>query len=52
MSWGPFFEKDAEFIAAAAPSRLAQCGELPRERVQQAFQELGIDTDKADPVRT
>jgi pyruvate dehydrogenase E1 component len=47
-----FFEVDAECIAVAALSRLAQRGDLKPTLVQKAIQELKIDPDKADPVRT
>src|SRR5439155_23460412 len=45
------FEIDAETIAVAALSRLAQRKELKPQQVQQAIKELGINPDKADPVR-
>jgi pyruvate dehydrogenase E1 component len=47
-----FFEVDAESIAVAVLGRLAQCGELKAEKVQQALKELGIDPEKANPVRS
>jgi pyruvate dehydrogenase E1 component len=46
-----FFEVDAECIAVAALSRLARLGEIKPARVQKAIEELGIDPEKADPVR-
>jgi pyruvate dehydrogenase E1 component len=46
-----FFEVDAECIALAALDRLAQKGEIKSARVQKAIEELGIDPEKADPVR-
>jgi pyruvate dehydrogenase E1 component len=45
-----FFEVDAECIALAALNRLAQRGDIRRQRVQKAIDELGIDPEKADPV--
>ncbi len=45
------FEVDAESIAAAALSRLAREGKFPAGRVEQAFRDLGVDPEKADPVR-
>jgi pyruvate dehydrogenase E1 component len=47
-----FFEVDAECIAVAALARLARRGEMKPARVEQAIRELGIDPDKADPVRS
>jgi pyruvate dehydrogenase E1 component len=47
-----FFEVDAESITLAALARLARRGEINPERAQQAIAELGIDPEKADPVRT
>ncbi|MBV9125163.1 MAG: pyruvate dehydrogenase (acetyl-transferring), homodimeric type [Planctomycetes bacterium] len=47
-----FFEVDAECIALAALSRLAKRGEIKPARVQKAIQELDIDPEKADPMRT
>jgi pyruvate dehydrogenase E1 component len=46
-----FFEVDAECIALAALDRLAQRGEIKPDRVQKAIEELGIDPEKADPLR-
>ena len=46
-----FFEINAEAIAAAALSRLAREGKFDLKRAQSAFQELGIDPEKADPAR-
>jgi pyruvate dehydrogenase E1 component len=46
-----FFEVDAECVAVAALSRLAQRGEVKRARVRQAIEDLGIDPEKADPIR-
>jgi pyruvate dehydrogenase E1 component len=45
-----FFEVDAEFIALAALTQLARRGAWPAEQLQQAIQELGINTEKADPM--
>jgi pyruvate dehydrogenase E1 component len=44
------FEVNAEAIAAAALSRLAREGKFDAQRAQQAFGELGIDTEKIDPA--
>ncbi|MCW5977215.1 MAG: pyruvate dehydrogenase (acetyl-transferring), homodimeric type [Bryobacteraceae bacterium] len=44
------FEVGAEAIAAAALSRLARAGEFDPARTVKAFEELGIDPEKADPV--
>ena len=44
------FEVNAESIAAAALSRLARDGRFDAQRAQQAFQELGVDTEKIDPA--
>jgi pyruvate dehydrogenase E1 component len=45
------FEVDAEILTLAALSRLAKRAEIKPARVQQAIQELGLDPEKADPVR-
>jgi len=45
------FEINAESIAAAALSRLAQDGKFDAGKARAAFAELGIDTEKADPAR-
>jgi pyruvate dehydrogenase E1 component len=47
-----FFEVDAESITVAALSQLARRGEIKPALVQKAIQELAIDPDKADPVRS
>jgi pyruvate dehydrogenase E1 component len=47
-----FFEIDAESIALAALVELAKRGEVPRDLPGRAIAELGIDPEKADPVRT
>ncbi len=44
------FEINAESIAAAALSRLAREGKFDAQGAQQAFQELGVDTEKIDPA--
>ncbi len=44
------FEVNAESIAAAALSRLAREGKFDAHRAQQAFLELGVDTEKIDPA--
>ncbi len=45
------FEVNAESIAAAALSRLAREGKFDVRRAQQAFGELGVNTEKIDPAR-
>jgi pyruvate dehydrogenase E1 component len=45
------FEVDAQSITLAAIDQLARRGEIKPERVQKAIKELGIDPEKADPVR-
>jgi pyruvate dehydrogenase E1 component len=47
-----FFEVDAEFITLAALEQLARRGDVKPERVQKAIQELDIDPEKVDPVRS
>ncbi len=44
------FEVNAESIAAAALSRLAREGKFDAARAQNAFTELGVDTEKIDPA--
>jgi pyruvate dehydrogenase E1 component len=44
------FEVNAESIAAAALSRLARDGKFDAKKIGRAFEELGIDTEKIDPV--
>jgi pyruvate dehydrogenase E1 component len=46
-----FFEVDAECVTLAVLWRLAQRGELRPALVEKAIRELGIDPEKADPVR-
>jgi pyruvate dehydrogenase E1 component len=46
-----FFEVDAEFIALTALDQLARRGEFKPEQLHKAIRDLGIDPDKADPVR-
>jgi len=46
-----FFEIDAECITVAALGQLARRGDIKPARVEQAIKELGIDPDKADPMR-
>ncbi|HEX2164759.1 MAG TPA: pyruvate dehydrogenase (acetyl-transferring), homodimeric type [Thermoanaerobaculia bacterium] len=46
-----FFEVDAEHVALAALNRLAAEGKVEREVAVKAVGELGIDPEKADPVR-
>ncbi|MGB9105349.1 MAG: pyruvate dehydrogenase (acetyl-transferring), homodimeric type, partial [Terriglobales bacterium] len=45
------FEVNAESIAAAALARLARDHKFDVRRAQQAFAELGVDTEKIDPAR-
>jgi len=45
------FEVDAECIALAALTRLMRQGELKPGQVAKAIKELGIDPEKADPVK-
>jgi pyruvate dehydrogenase E1 component len=45
------FEVNAESIATAALSRLAREGKFDPRRAQQAFPELGVETEKIDPAR-
>jgi pyruvate dehydrogenase E1 component len=45
------FEINAENIAATALSRLARDGKFDMKKAKAAFADLGIDTEKIDPVR-
>jgi pyruvate dehydrogenase E1 component len=45
------FEVNAESIAAAALSRLARESNFDVGRTEKAFQELGVDAEKIDPVQ-
>ncbi|MGA2000878.1 MAG: pyruvate dehydrogenase (acetyl-transferring), homodimeric type [Terriglobales bacterium] len=45
------FEVNAESIATAALARLARDHKFDAQRAQQAFAELGVDTEKIDPAR-
>jgi pyruvate dehydrogenase E1 component len=45
------FEVSAEFIVATTLSRLAREGKFDTQRAEQAFAELGIDTERRDPAR-
>ena len=45
-----FFEVDAECITLAALAQLAKRGEIKPERAQAAIKELGIDSEKANPM--
>jgi pyruvate dehydrogenase E1 component len=47
-----FFEVDAECVAVAALGQLARRGEIKPTRVQQAIQELGINPEKLNPMRS
>jgi pyruvate dehydrogenase E1 component len=44
------FEVNAESIAAAALSKLARDGKFDAQRAQEAFAELGLDTECEDPA--
>jgi pyruvate dehydrogenase E1 component len=46
-----FFEVDAECITVGVLWRLAQRGEIKPAEVEKASKELGIDPEKADPLR-
>jgi pyruvate dehydrogenase E1 component len=45
-----FFEVNAESIACATLSRLAREGKFDANKAAQAFHDLGVDADAADPV--
>jgi len=45
------FEVNAEAIATAALSRLAREGKFDVKKAKKAFEELGIDTERKDPVK-
>jgi pyruvate dehydrogenase E1 component len=45
------FEVNAESIVAATLSRLVRDGKFDAKQAQQAFADLGIDTEKGDPAR-
>jgi pyruvate dehydrogenase E1 component len=47
-----FFEVDAECITLQALTRLARLGEIKPTQLQKAIQELGIDPEKADPMKS
>ena len=47
-----FFEVDAAFVTLASLEQLACRGEIPFAQVEKAIKDLGIDPEKADPVRT
>jgi pyruvate dehydrogenase E1 component len=47
-----FFEVDARHIAAAALSALHRAGDVDARVVRQAFADLHINPDKADPATT
>jgi pyruvate dehydrogenase E1 component len=44
------FEVNAESIAAAALSRLARCGQFDAAKAKAAFAELGVETERIDPM--
>jgi len=44
------FEISAESIATAALSRLARDGKFDSNKAQQAFKDLGVNTEKGDPA--
>jgi pyruvate dehydrogenase E1 component len=45
------FEVNAESIAAATLSKLSREGKFDVKRAQKASEELGLDTEKADPAK-
>jgi pyruvate dehydrogenase E1 component len=45
------FEINAESIVAAALSRLAREGKFDVKKAQKAFDDLGVSTEKPDPVK-
>jgi pyruvate dehydrogenase E1 component len=45
-----FFEIDAEMVAVATLYALSEKGALPKEQVEKAIRELGVDPDKPFPV--
>ncbi len=45
-----FFEVDAECIVIAVLGQLAKQGKVKPELVKKAIQELGVDSEKSDPV--
>jgi pyruvate dehydrogenase E1 component len=45
------FEVNAESIVAATLSKLARGGKFDTARAQQAFVELGVNTEQGDPAR-
>ena len=45
------FEVSAESIAAATLSRLARDGKFDVKKAEEAFAELGVDTERSDPAR-
>jgi pyruvate dehydrogenase E1 component len=46
-----FFEVNAEYIAAAALSRLARDGKFDAKAAEKALQDLGVDPEKKDAAR-
>jgi len=46
-----FFEVDAENVALAALTALAQEGKWPQEKLSAAVEKLGLDPDKPNPAR-
>jgi pyruvate dehydrogenase E1 component len=46
-----FFEVDARFVAVATLAELLKEGQVEAPLVQQAIKDLGIDTEKPDPLR-
>jgi len=45
-----FFEVDAESIVASTLSQLARWGQFDTQRAAQALTELGVDSEKRDPM--
>jgi pyruvate dehydrogenase E1 component len=47
-----FFEVDAESIVVSTLSQLARWGQFDAQRASQALTELGVDSEKRDPMST
>jgi pyruvate dehydrogenase E1 component len=47
-----FFEVDAESITLAALYQVMKRGEIEPRRVQQAIEEMGLNSEKANPMRS
>ena len=48
---GDLAEVNAESIVGATLSRLARDGKFDTAKAQQAYKDLGVDTEKIDPAR-